>query len=60
MTAPDRIFRYVRHGRINDYAALGWCVVDTLNGTNHGHFAVLMEYFGPEIDPPEPEKQHDH
>ena len=57
MTSRDRIMHLVGYDSINDFAELGWQVVDEMNGTSHGHFAVLMEYFGPDADPPLPEKQ---
>jgi len=57
MTARARIMHLVSHDRVNDFAELGWQLVDEMNGTNHGHHAVLMEYFGLDADPPLPEKR---
>lgn len=36
------LFRFVRHEDIATYEADGWIVVDDLNGTHHGFYAVLM------------------
>lgn len=47
--------RYVIHGRVDAYEALGWRVVDTLAGTSHGAHAVLMRW-SREGEPVEPEK----
>lgn len=35
-------FRYVPHHRALDYARLGWDIADTLDGTPHGFWSVLM------------------
>lgn len=36
--------RYVPHGQIVEFLARGWTIRDELHGTNHGHFAVLMQW----------------
>ena len=48
--------RYVIHDRVAAYEALGWRVVDTMAGSNHGHYSQLLKWAG-EGDPIEPEKE---
>ena len=48
--------RYVIHARVQAYEALGWRVVDTMTGTNHGHYSVIMQWIGAGA-PVEPEKE---
>lgn len=38
------IFRFVPHSRVLDYSRLGWHIADTLDGTNHGSYAILMQW----------------
>lgn len=38
-----RTVRYVRHREICTYLCMGWVLVDDLQGTHHGHHAVIME-----------------
>ena len=38
--------RYVTHDAVPEYLAKGWVVSDTLDGTPHSHFAVLMVWKG--------------
>lgn len=40
----NRLFRYVPHHRTLDYARLGWTIADTLEGTPHGQWAILMTW----------------
>lgn len=37
-----KTFRYILHARVLDHARLGWMIADTLDGTPHGQYAVLM------------------
>jgi len=37
-------YRFIRHHAVLDHARLGWMVVDTLEGTPHGHWSVLMAW----------------
>lgn len=39
-------FRYVPHSSIQEYLSKGWEIADTLNGTSHGQYAVLMKFAG--------------
>ena len=39
-------FRFVTHDSVEDYLAKGWVIADTLFGTKHGDFAVLMRFAG--------------
>ena len=50
---PDRIYRYVTHDRVNDYAALGWVHEPGLEDTHHAHYAITMRWMG-EGEPREP------
>ncbi len=38
--------KYVTHDAVPEYLAKGWVVSDTLDGTPHSHFAVLMVWKG--------------
>lgn len=38
------LFRYVVHSRVLDYARIGWHIADTLDGTGHGNYAILMQW----------------
>ena len=40
----NRLFRYVPHAYALDYARLGWTIADTLEGTPHGQWAILMTW----------------
>jgi hypothetical protein len=41
---PDKIFHYVPHHLVLDYARLGWLPHDSLADTPHGRYAILMEW----------------
>jgi hypothetical protein len=43
---PVSWFKYVPHENVSEYLLKGWEVADSLNGTNHGFFAVLMKWAG--------------
>ena len=42
MRLRERIFRYVAHHQVLDYARLGWTIADTLAGSPHGEYSILM------------------
>lgn len=37
-------FRYVTHESVSEYLSSGWEIADTLNGTSHGQYSVLMRW----------------
>lgn len=39
-------FRYVPHDMVEDFLAVGWIIVDDMQGTHHGAYSVLMKYTG--------------
>lgn len=47
------VFRFVRHEAALDHARLGWHLADTLEGTPHGLWSVLMQWLCgcPEVVP---------
>jgi hypothetical protein len=50
----DRMtYRFVRHHKVLDYARVGWDIADTLQGTHHGRWSILMVWRCqcPEITP---------
>lgn len=40
----EKVFRYIRHHKISDYLLLGWMPYDSLNGTPHEQYSILMEF----------------
>lgn len=36
-------FRYVPHGKVQEYLRKGWEITNALEGTRHGHFSILMK-----------------
>ena len=38
--------RYVPHHQMLQFLARGWEISDELHFTNHGHYSVLMAYYG--------------
>lgn len=43
--------KYVPHAMIADYKAKGWIECGSLDGTHHGHYAIMMQWTG-EGEPP--------
>lgn len=39
-----KTFHYARHEHIDDWLRLGWYPHDSLAGTHHGQWSVLMEW----------------
>lgn len=39
-------FQYVPHDQVESYLAKGWVIADTMLGTPHGNYSVLMKYTG--------------
>ena len=40
----DRVFHYVQHHRVLDFARLGWLPHFELLDTHHGQYAITMEW----------------
>ena len=48
--------KYVPHHAVAAHIKLGWVVSDTLAGTNHGHYSIIMSW--PHAgEPPEDKRQ---
>jgi len=45
---PDIELRYVPHESVEQFAADGWTATAGLEGTHHGHYAVLMQRTAPQ------------
>lgn len=41
---PYKTFAFIRIPMVNDYLKCGWIPRDSLSGTNHGNYSVLMEW----------------
>ena len=48
-----RWVRFILRERREEFEAVGWRIVDALDGTHHGTWSVLGEWEG-EGDPPQP------
>lgn len=42
MIRTEGQFRYVPHHKVEDYFALGWMILNDMQGTHHGRHAVIM------------------
>lgn len=42
--ASESVFAYVRYEQAADFLRTGWLPHPSLQGTNHGNYAVLMEW----------------
>lgn len=38
--------RYVPHGDLLRFLAMGWVISDELHGTSHGNYSILMRWEG--------------
>ena len=47
---PDTEFRYVPHESVEQFAAEGWVATESLEGTHHGDYSVLMQRPAPQTD----------
>lgn len=39
-------FRYVNHDQVEAFLKKGWVVADTMEGTPHGFYSILMKWMG--------------
>lgn len=51
------IIRYVPHSCVAAYEAAGWIKHESLTGTHHGEYSVMMEWPLDKGEPIEPEKE---
>jgi hypothetical protein len=42
-----RTFRYCVFSRLDDALRMGWIIADSLQGSHHGDYAVLVEWLCP-------------
>jgi len=43
MKSRERVFAYAPRGQIEDWLRLGWLPHDSLEGTRHAQYAILVE-----------------